>query len=257
MFTPRLRDAGADAVAPACACPLRSLLVSRVRSYGHPVARCGRLGGQYLAGVGLKQHVHILRAGPFSPHDEQRLAGLAPEHAREASQVGIDALQHLSALADAHATLVGDGAVPDGPFRVHADPIGGIVAEVGPHPPVRKAAVRGDVEGAQAPRPGLGDDQGRVIGRDNHAVTEHDVLGYLPDRAIRMDQHDDPGLRPLAGLEVEVATVDVGVTAAVDHDLVEPVGDTTKVGVGHERPFGFNAQEKRLGSRNDEHAPVG
>src|SRR4029453_10508247 len=180
-----------------------------------------------------------------------------PEHAREAGQAGLDALQHLSALADAHAALVGNGRVPDGTFRIHADPVGRIFAEVGPHPPVREATVRSDVEGAQASRPGLGDDKGGVGGRGGPPCAEHAFVGYLPNRAVGTDLHDDPGLSPLTGLEVEVAAVDVGVAATVNHNLVEPGGETTEVCVGDERPVGVHVQGKRLGPRDYEHAPVG
>src|SRR5918995_6301044 len=55
----------------------------------------------------------------------------APPSAGEAPAVKLDRLQHLSPLANAHATLVGDVSVPDGALGVEADAVGDAVSEVG------------------------------------------------------------------------------------------------------------------------------
>ena len=113
---------------------------------------------------------------------------------------------------------------------------------VGPHPPVRQAAVGGDVEGGEAAGEGLGDDQRGVVGRDDHAVGELDAVGDLAGRAVRCDQGDDARLRRLAGPEVEAQAVEVDVAAAVDDDLVPAVaGDAAQVDVAHHRPVGLPA----------------
>ena len=58
--------------------------------------------------------------------------------------VKVDRLQHLTAFANAHATLVGDVPVPDGVVRVETNAVGEAAVEVGPNPPVRQAAVGRD-----------------------------------------------------------------------------------------------------------------
>ena len=69
-------------------------------------AGCGRLNGQHLARSCRVSHVR--RTTPFVRHQEQRSVVHAPEHASEAAAVKVDRLQHLTAFANAHATLVGD-----------------------------------------------------------------------------------------------------------------------------------------------------
>jgi hypothetical protein len=94
----------------------------------------------------------------------------APPSAGEAPAVKLDRLQHLSPLANAHATLVGDVSVPDGALGVEADAVGDAVSEVGPHPPVRQTAVVCDVERREALPVGVRDDEGRAVAGDEHAV---------------------------------------------------------------------------------------
>ena len=70
-------------------------------------------------------------------HDVERAAVVAAEHAREAAAVGLDGVEHLAALGDAGAALPGDAGVPDRPFGVGADAVGGRArSEVGPDPSV-------------------------------------------------------------------------------------------------------------------------
>jgi hypothetical protein len=85
---------------------------------------------------------------PGPGDQEQRPPVLAPKHAGEAATVQLDRLQHLAALADPHAMLVGDVGVPDGAFGVYTDAVRVVAAEVGPRPPARQAAVGGDIEKA-------------------------------------------------------------------------------------------------------------
>ena len=129
--------------------------------------------------------------------------------------------------------------------------------ERGPHSPVRQAAVGGDGEGRQPVAVRLGEDQGRVVGRDGHAVGKGDAVRDLPRRAVRGDQGDDAG-GELAGGKVEADGVDVGVAPAVDDDLVPGiVRKSAQVGMGDQRPVALPAQESPLARRNDQQATVG
>jgi hypothetical protein len=86
---------------------------------------------------------------PLGSHEKQRPPVGAPEHAGEAAAIEIDRLQYFPALANAHAPLVGNVSVPDGVLCIEADTIGNAVAELSPHPPVRKVTVDLDVEGSE------------------------------------------------------------------------------------------------------------
>ena len=87
------------------------------------------------------------------------LAVGAAEHARKAAPVGLDDVERLPALGNAHAVLVRDVGVPDGAVPVEAYPIGRCaIAEVRPDAPVVERAVHSDCERGQACRVGLGDD---------------------------------------------------------------------------------------------------
>src|SRR3954469_16322434 len=103
-----------------------------------------RLDGEHLAGT--RTLADALRAVPVLRHQEQGSPIRATEHAGEAAAVEIDPLQHLAALGDADATLVRDVGVPDGCLRVDADPVRDTVAEIGPGPAAREAAVSADLE---------------------------------------------------------------------------------------------------------------
>ncbi len=109
--------------------------------------RCRRLSGEHLACAW--RFGHGRRAAPLGRHHEQGSVVHATEHTGEAAAVEVNGLQHLAALADAHATLVGNVAVPDGSFGVEANAVWDAVAEVGPHAPIRQAAVFLDVEGCE------------------------------------------------------------------------------------------------------------
>jgi hypothetical protein len=54
-------------------------------------------------------------------------------------------LQHVATFTNADAALVGHIRVPDGVLGIEADSVGNAVAEVSPYPPIRQAAVGGDV----------------------------------------------------------------------------------------------------------------
>src|SRR5439155_20657752 len=105
----------------------------------------------------------------------------------------------------------GHGPVPDRAFGVETDAVRDAVAEVGPHAPVGQAAVRGDVEGGEPLGVGLGDDQRSVVGCDEHAVGEREVVCDLASGAVGGDQGDDAGGERLAGHQVEAAAVHVRV----------------------------------------------
>src|SRR4029450_3682742 len=90
----------------------------------------------------------VLETFPHTPvgnEHEQRCAVVTAEHAGEAGQVDLDALQDLPTLTDPHdaGCVVVHGRAPDGAFGVHADPVTG---PIGPRAAVREAAVGGDVE---------------------------------------------------------------------------------------------------------------
>src|SRR5215813_7357368 len=71
----------------------------------------GRLDGQHLTcppPVG-----HACGTAPLGRHQKQRSPISASEHAGEAASIEIDRLQDLPALANTHATLIGDVGVPD------------------------------------------------------------------------------------------------------------------------------------------------
>src|SRR5262249_35125296 len=101
----------------------------------------------------------FLDATPLGRYQEQRFGIRASEHASEAPPVEVDHLQHPTTFAYPDATPVGNVSVPDGVVGVEADPIGDTLAEVGPHPAIRKAAVLGDVERGKPFAERLGDDQ--------------------------------------------------------------------------------------------------
>jgi hypothetical protein len=62
------------------------------------------------------------------------LLSAPPKHASEAAAVQVDRVQHLTALANAHAPLVGYVSVPDGAFRVQANAMRDAAVEVRPKP---------------------------------------------------------------------------------------------------------------------------
>jgi hypothetical protein len=97
------------------------------------------------------------------------------------------------ALANAHAPPVRNVAVPDGPVGVQADTVGHATIQVGPDPPVRQAAVGGDVERRELVGVGLGDDQPLVVGRHGHPIGEADALGHLASRPVGGEEGDRSG----------------------------------------------------------------
>jgi hypothetical protein len=63
-----------------------------------------------------------------------RSLGHAAEHASKAAAVGLDDIEHLTSLGDAHAVLVRDVGIPDRAFGVEADSVGRrTFSEVGPY----------------------------------------------------------------------------------------------------------------------------
>ena len=86
---------------------------------------------------------------------------------------------------------------------------------------------------------------------------ECDSIGHLPNRAVGGDERQDSG-GELVGWKGEADVADISVAPTV-HDDVLPgrVGEAGQVGVGRKRPVGLAAQEKPLGPRDDQQAPIG
>src|SRR5215204_798743 len=100
-------------------------------------------GNQDLAGLRLHELVHPVGAEPMGDHHEQRPAVLAPEHARVARTIDLDAVDDLAPFAhaeDAAPSVVADGTAPHSTFAVEAD---AVARDIRPEAPVREAADRG------------------------------------------------------------------------------------------------------------------
>src|SRR5262245_15335772 len=93
----------------------------------------GRLDSKHLPRARLRNLGNLIHAPPLGRDHEQGFVVCASKHAREASAVKIDRLDHLSAFADADAALVGNVCVPDTTVGIQADTIGNAIAEVGPN----------------------------------------------------------------------------------------------------------------------------
>lgn len=226
----------------------------RLRDSWPASARCGRLKGQDLARSSAVGHAR--RTTPLGGHKEQRSLVRAPEHTGEASAIEVDRLYDLTTFAHSHAALVRNVAVPDGIVGVEADAIGGAAVEVGPHPPVRKAAVGSYVERSELVAVGLGDDKRRIIGRHRHAVRECKSVCHLPNSAIQGDESDHPG-GELATRKVKVDAIDINVAPAVHDDLVpRMLRKARQIGMGDQRAVGLPAEEQSLAPRDDEQAPI-
>src|SRR5712692_2777108 len=207
--------------------------------------RCGRLNGHHLARTWTAEHAR--RTIPLGRHHEQSLSIRAPKRARETAAIKLNCLQHLTALANAYATLVRDVPVPDGILGVEADPVGDAVAEVGPHPAFRQVAVRCDMEGREPFAIRLGNDQRRVVGRHDHTVREGDAIGHLSNRTIMGDQSDESGGELFTGHQIKTGAVDIDVAPTVHHHLVPAtIGNAAQIGMRHQRAVGFPAQEKPI-----------
>src|SRR5215510_43277 len=124
-------------------------------------ARAGRrrLYRKHLSCSGMGDLRDLVHPTPFGHDQKQRPVADAAEHTREAALVELDRLKHLAALADSYAPLVWNIRVPDRVFRIHRDAIRYPSLEVGPNPPIRKVAVRRNVEGGEPLAVGFGHDQ--------------------------------------------------------------------------------------------------
>src|SRR4051812_30960103 len=134
---------------------MQATRISRLRcavtvgpAYATALARPARPGRRRLCGNDLPGAPveHPLSAAPLGCHYEQGPAVVAPEHAREAASVEGDRLQQLAALPRPHAVVHRTG--PHRALGVQADSVGRVL-ELRPYAPVRKAAVRLDVERGQ------------------------------------------------------------------------------------------------------------
>src|SRR5262249_8805028 len=201
---------------------------------------------QDLSGPRPRHLGNLLYATPLRDDQEQRPLVRASECAGETAAVEVDGLQHSATFADAYATLVGNVSVPDGVVRIDADPVRRAAAEVGAAARVGEAAARRDIESRQSPGVGLGDDERGVVGRHGHAIRKGEAVRHLSSGSITRDEGDDSG-----------DTIDVGVAAAVDDDLVPRlVGEAAQVGMRHERAVELLAQETTLAPRDDQQAAI-
>src|SRR5579859_910201 len=116
--------------------------------------------------------------------------------------------------------FVGNIRIPNRALRIDTDAIGSAIVQISPHPTVRQTAISSDVEGREFLGIGLSDDEGRVIGRDGHAIREGDSIRYLTSRAVRRDKRDDSGGERLPVRKLKTAAVDVRITTTIDDDLV-------------------------------------
>jgi hypothetical protein len=132
---------------------VRVLLPDSLVSYGQPA----RGAGASVVSTRPDRGPVNMFSGPLhSCASMNRVVPLVPPSAREAAAVQADRLEHLPALADAHAALIGDVGVPDGVLGVGAEAVRDAIAQIGPHAPVRQAAVGVDVERGEPLGVGLG-----------------------------------------------------------------------------------------------------
>jgi len=192
---------------------------------------------------------------PVGGQHEQRRAGFAAEHAREARPVGFDPLPDLATLVDTNAAgpAVSPTRPPHRALGIDAD---AVTEHVGPDSPIEQAAVCRDVEGGERAGERLGDDQRRVVGGHRHPIGEGDLIGDLTYFAFGGDERDDAGRFSSARVEL-AAAVEVDVAAPVDDDLVEVAdGETAGVDVFDKGPVRFQAEQARLGPRDDQQPAV-
>ena len=110
---------------------------------------CRRVHRQHLPSPRSLEHAR----GPvpfLGDHEQGRPSGPPSAQAKQ-PRSSSTVCQHLATLADAHAPLVRDVGVPDGVLGVGTDAVRDAIAELGPDPPVRQAAVGRDVERRQPP----------------------------------------------------------------------------------------------------------
>ena len=93
--------------------------------------------------------------------------------------------------------------------------------------------------------PGFGDDQRRVVRRDDHAVGKHDVVGDLTRASIGR-HHRDRSWPEVFLTKAEADAVDEDVVPAVDGDFVPALAKRPKVGVSDKRSVRLVSQESIL-----------
>src|SRR5665213_1555817 len=161
-----------------------------------------------LPGALGDDRIDLVEAAPVLTEDEKRAAVRTAQGVGEAWPVELDAIEDLPAVAHPYrdagrrVSLSSGcsqvtGAAPDGTFGVDADAVGSDV--VRPDTSVGQSAVGGDRERGQAPLHRFGNDKGRAVRGDDHAVGEVDVVGYLADGAVGRNQGDDSRWWGLAG----------------------------------------------------------
>ena len=166
------------------------------------------------------------RAGPRSPSiardHEQRAVRRAPPSAHEKQPRSSRSESSTGApLGTRTQHAMGHVGVPDRAGGVDAVPSGGRVAEVGPGSAIvqapRRRRCRSRSGARRRTRPRSGSSCRRVtampLGKAIPSATS-------PARAIGGHERHDSRRERLAGHQVEAAPVDVGIAAAVDHDLV-------------------------------------
>ena len=201
-----------------------------------------RLRHAYLTGPRVVGRV--LKPTPFAHDHEQRPAIIAAEHAREAPAITIDALKHLAAFANAHASLVGHVGVPDGAFGIDTDTVRHSVPELGPGPAVRQRAIAGNVKRGE-----LFPYESATMSVELSGVTAIPFGNAMPSAtrrtgAIPRHKDDHSSGELLARHHIKPATVHVRVAATVDDDFVPAARGAARVGVCHERSIRILAKNQ-------------
>src|SRR5215207_5827580 len=210
----------------------------------------GRLEDEHLSRSRRDDVLDSLGAAPVRREHEQRPTVGAAEHGREARAAEVDPFEHFTALADAGAVVCHVRARgPDAAVRVEADAVR--PDPVGPDATVRQGAVAGDVEGGEPGGERLGDDERLVVGRDDHAVREGELVRHLAGLAVRADERDLAGCfaarEHLVELgKVEVDRVHVDVAAPIDGDLTPTERRyVVEIGVSDARSVGLDPDQLR------------
>ena len=189
---------------------------------------------------------------------QQRAPVFAAQHAGDRGVFGRDAFEHLTPFAHPQAFARSRRGEPDRALGIEADAVGRGRTQVGPDATPRQAAVGGDIEGRQAVRRRLGDDEGAAIERERGAVGKHHVGGHRSSPAVGHDEDQRRRLQRGLGKQVEAEMADIGAAFRVDpHIVAMKARQRAQVGMGDECAVRLLPQHALVEHRDDEHPPVG